>query len=121
MARKKNNITLSPKYGVNPSLLKCPICGKDMGVALMGKLKDDVEAPKEIKDGLCDDCKKKYVTLIEVESESNPIRTGKRMFLLKECLKEELRNHEYLLVTSEMAKEIEEQMNGSDKQNTQQS
>lgn len=29
-------ITLSRKYGVNPPLLKCPVCGKDAGIALCG-------------------------------------------------------------------------------------
>lgn len=52
-------IILSEKHGVNPSLLCCALCGKDIGIALMGRLKGDVEAPKRCCDGrICDDCKK---------------------------------------------------------------
>ena len=40
----KNSITLSPKHGVNPSVLCCICCGKDYGVAMLGKLKGDKEA-----------------------------------------------------------------------------
>lgn len=62
MARKKKDkgIRLSEKHGVNPSIIKCLLCGGDVGIALLGKLKDDAEAPKEIYTGdICDDCKKK--------------------------------------------------------------
>ena len=42
-----NSIKISPKYGVNPSLINCFFCGESKGIALMGKLKNDAEAPKE--------------------------------------------------------------------------
>lgn len=56
---KRKSITLSPKYGVNPSVLHCFICGKETGVALLGKLKGDAEAPHNISDPneICDDCR----------------------------------------------------------------
>lgn len=74
----KDSITLSSKYGVNPSLLKCPICGKDMGIALLGRLKGDKEAPREMNSNeLCDNCKKQYITLLLVEKqEPKPNITG---------------------------------------------
>lgn len=50
------NIRLSEKYGVNPSIIICPICGKEIGIALLGKLKGDKEAPRKIIEDLCDDC-----------------------------------------------------------------
>lgn len=50
------NIKLSPKHGVNPSMLQCACCGKDMGLALFGRLKGDAEAPRIIKNDLCEDC-----------------------------------------------------------------
>lgn len=40
------NIRLSEKHGVNPSLILCGFCGEDSGIALMGKLPQDAEAPK---------------------------------------------------------------------------
>lgn len=42
------NISLSPKYGVNPSLMQCFFCGEAYGVVLCGRLPDDSEAPREL-------------------------------------------------------------------------
>ena len=52
----KKDITLSKKHGLNPSMVICPICGKEIGIALLGKLKGDKEAPRKIIGDLCDDC-----------------------------------------------------------------
>ena len=80
----KDEIELSPKHGVNPSVTRCECCGKDYGVALLGKLKNDEEAPREIYYGFCDDCQKVIdqggVMVIEVkdgEKSPNPYRTGR--------------------------------------------
>lgn len=51
------NIRLSEKHGVNPSITVCPICGKETGIALLGKLKGDKEAPRKIIGDICDKCK----------------------------------------------------------------
>ena len=51
------NIILSEKHGVNPSITVCPICGKEIGIALLGKLKGDEEAPRYIQGDICDECK----------------------------------------------------------------
>lgn len=92
-----NSVTLSSRHGVNPSVLHCICCGKDYGVALLGKLKNDEEAPRDIYQGLCDDCKgvidKGGVMIIEVkdgESGDNPYRTGRIIGVSKD-FKE--RNH----------------------------
>lgn len=51
------SLRLSKKYGVNPSILVCPVCGKDIGVALLGA-NGGKEAPKKVTSmDLCDDCK----------------------------------------------------------------
>lgn len=49
-------IRVSEKYGVNPSITICPICDKETGIVLLGKLKGDEEAPRKIIEDLCDDC-----------------------------------------------------------------
>lgn len=49
-------IRVSEKHGVNPSITICPICGKETGIALLGKLKGDKEAPMRMLSDLCDDC-----------------------------------------------------------------
>lgn len=82
--KKKDSITLSPKHGVNPSVLHCICCGKDYGVALLGKMEGDKEAPRDITQGLCDQCQgvidKGGCMFIEVrdgETGDNPYRTGR--------------------------------------------
>lgn len=88
-------ITLSPKYGVNPSVLHCFICGKETGVALLGKLKGDAEAPHNISNPneICDDCRKQIVTgnkfFLEVKDNTdhnNPERTGRMVCVRGEAL-----------------------------------
>ena len=88
---KDDSILLSPKHGVNPSITHCEICGKEMGIALLGKLKDDAEAPRDVALGLCDDCQKvmdaKGVIVIEVrdgETGNNPYRTGRLIGMSKD-------------------------------------
>lgn len=49
-------IRVSEKHGVNPSITICPICGKETGIALLGKLKGDKEAPMRMLSDPCDDC-----------------------------------------------------------------
>lgn len=40
-------VTLSKKHGLNPSITVCPICGKETGIALLGKLKGDEKSSYE--------------------------------------------------------------------------
>lgn len=70
---KEKGIRVSEKYGLNPSLTVCFWCGESTGIALCGRLKGDVEAPKEVFGGydLCNKCKEKLgdgVAIIEVNS-----------------------------------------------------
>lgn len=72
-------IRLSKKHGVNPSVEVCFWCGEPMGVALLGKLKGDVEAPREICTGyeMCDKCKEHNKTMIHmIEASTTPLREG---------------------------------------------
>lgn len=56
-----DSIRLSEKHGLNPSVMLCPVCGNDTGLALMGKLKGDVEAPRNSLDQVpCDKCRTKF-------------------------------------------------------------
>lgn len=89
MANDKG-IPLSPKHGVNPSLALCFWCGKEMGVALVGRIRkpgdNDAEAPRAACFGLepCDKCKAhmaKGVHVIEV-SEDGSRFGGNRRFAL---------------------------------------
>jgi len=55
-----SSITLSSKYGVNPSLMQCFFCGEASGVALCGRLPGDAEAPHMmcLDHEPCSECKK---------------------------------------------------------------
>ena len=98
------SLKISPKHGVNPSIVICPICKKDTSLVLFGKLKGDVEAPKQIEGDLCDECKKKYITIIEIESETNRKATGRRCYILKEHLNVECKDGIALMATEEFTK-----------------
>ena len=70
------SIRISEKHGVNPTMCQCFFCGEVKHIALMGKLKGDVEAPMQCVMDYepCDKCKEKMsqgVTLIAV-SEVQP-------------------------------------------------
>ena len=65
-------IRISEKHGVNPSITICPICGKETGIALLGKLKGDEKAPMRMLSDPCDDCVSKLGNdLITFETEEN--------------------------------------------------
>ena len=81
------NIPFSDKHGVNPTIPKCFFCVEDKNeIILMGKLKNDVKAPRGmVFDQVpCDKCAgymKQGVILISVDEEKtddpkNPWRTG---------------------------------------------
>lgn len=73
------SIRLSEKYGVNPTVQKCFWCGGDIGVALLGRLKGDAEAPRSavLDYSLCNDCKKKREEYVQfIEAVHNPTSEG---------------------------------------------
>jgi len=85
-------IKISKEHGINPSLTVCILCGEAIGVALMGRLPNDKEAPRQIVNGIepCDKCKAKYlsvgVMLLEVgPDEKTP--TGKLSVLKDDAFK----------------------------------
>lgn len=87
MGGRDRGIRLSEKHGVNPMVTKCYVCLEDIGVALLGRLKGDVEAPRSgvIDFEPCDKCKghmEQAVILISIDpdksdkDDQNPYRTG---------------------------------------------
>ena len=67
----KDYIKLSKKHGVNPTITLCFWCGESKGIALLGKLPNDAEAPKEavIDYEPCDKCKELWnqgIPVVEV-------------------------------------------------------
>ena len=79
-----NSIRLSPQHGVNPSVQKCFWCGRDMGLLLLGKLKGDAEAPREMVFSIepCEKCAEKFsqgVLLIEVDGNAGRFNGNERV------------------------------------------
>ena len=119
---KKNSIRISPEHGVNPSITVCSFCGKDKGLAMLGKLKGDAKAPKRaIYDYTpCEECQKKLDTgvgIIEVTRTNNqtlPIQegawpTGRWCVISKEAatrLFKEQANHKIILLEDSLYKEL---------------
>jgi hypothetical protein len=57
-----NRITLHPKYGLNPTISQCLICGKDLNeIALLGNHYKE-QAPMHMVTSIipCDECREKY-------------------------------------------------------------
>lgn len=90
-----DSIPLHPKYGLNPSLDLCPICGAETGVALLGNACKE-EAPRQgiYSNQPCDKCgnaMKQGVMFIEVrdgeEGKPNPYRTGRIAAIKDEAVK----------------------------------
>lgn len=96
-------IKLSPKHGVNPSMVKCVVCGKDAGILLNGKLRGDVEAPRYVITGeLCNECKAKvdegYAFIIECRSAKGlEDRTDRYVVIKKEALQGDTSNVNLML------------------------
>ena len=84
----KGDIILSKEHGVNPSIALCPVCGKEIGVALLGKLKDDAKAPPYVIGNPCNDCQKKfdegYIAVIAMKSKNE--RSNKYAFIPGEAI-----------------------------------
>lgn len=79
-------ITISKKHGLNPSVVVCPVCGKEHSIILFGKIKGDAKAPFKVQGDLCDDCKKTNVRIIEVNSEADKTPTGRYIYVPKDAL-----------------------------------
>lgn len=74
-----DSIKLSPKHGLNPSVETCAWCGGTKGIALMGRLKGDAEAPKCITMNYepCDDCAEKWkMGIVAIEVSNHPLSEG---------------------------------------------
>ena len=92
---EEDSILLSEKYGLNPSIEVCLLCGKDIRSILNGKLPKDIEAPKEVcLCNICDECAERYKQehkriLLEV-SEEGP--TGKYYEISEENINKKVLN-----------------------------
>lgn len=93
---RKDDIRLSEKYGLNPTIPHCFYCGKEKNeLILMGHLPNDEEAPKgKVFDHEpCDKCRelmRQRIILISVrdgEEGDNPYRTGGWVVITEEGVK----------------------------------
>lgn len=115
-------IPISKEYGLNPSVLQCPICGKEHSIALFGagwkdKNGKTAEAPRVLvtPDSFCDDCLKVLQAggafFIEVrdgeakKNPKNPYRTGRYIAVTKQY-KDRVQCHPVQYMEQAMFEEI---------------
>jgi hypothetical protein len=83
-----NSMILSPKHGVNPTLVTCEICGGETNeLALLGRLPDDAEAPRHVSlaGARCAACTARLVDHVAcLRADAKQIRTGEVVFLAEE-------------------------------------
>lgn len=92
-------IKVSQKHGVNPSMELCAWCGEVKGIALLGKLPKDEEAPKQAVYNLepCDKCQEQMNLGITIaESDDGKIPTGRWLVVEEQTIKDWL-NDEKLI------------------------
>jgi hypothetical protein len=97
-------IRLDPKYGVNPSVVRCFLCGEAYGVALLGRLPDGGEAPCEAvyERTPCDKCQvymRQGIIIIQTrngETGDNPYRLGGFAVLTEAAVRRIVRPEELL-------------------------
>ena len=121
----EKGLPISPKHGVNPSMELCFWCGEVKGIALLGKLKDDAEAPRELilNYDPCDKCKEKFergILIIEVTftpeasnqmpftarpNEPPTYPTGRYLVVQPDAIPKEMRKHtKYIMPEKEFEK-----------------
>ena len=93
------SIKLSPKHGVNPSMSLCYFCGEAKGVALLGRLPKDAEAPRQavFDREPCDECDKwmeQGIILIEVSDTDKEYRMGGFSVVREEAIRHLVRTPE---------------------------
>lgn len=104
-----SRIRLSKEYGLNPSILKCPLCKKDMAIDLNGYIMGDKEASRYMYSReLCDECKKDYIILA---CEGNI-----EGFLARDSVAEEYRQYDVLQMTREELEKLKQKQNENNKE-----
>jgi len=86
------SVRISEKHGVNLSVMICHLCGEKKGVALLGKLKGDAEAPRQAVFDYepCDKCKsymKDGIILLQVKDDDPDYRLGGFVVIKEEAFK----------------------------------
>ena len=109
-------VHLHPKYGVNPTISTCIICGKEKNeILLLGSAYKE-KAPMHMVTSIepCDDCKEKYLKegVLFVESDDGKVpSTGSLAVVKADAYKkmfgvEELPLHNIAFIKTGMLKEI---------------
>lgn len=75
-----DKIRISPKHGVNASMNMCCWCNQPKNIALLGKLPNDAEAPRQIITDYepCDACAKKWESCVVIMEATHHQPSDKR-------------------------------------------
>lgn len=87
------SIRLHKKYGVNPTISQCPLCGGDKNeVVLLGSAcKEEAPMRMVVNNEPCDECKKMMkagillISVMDGTDQNNPFRTGKKYSIKAEA------------------------------------
>jgi hypothetical protein len=95
------SIRISENHGVNPCMMLCYLCGEGKGIALMGRLPKDAEAPRSavLDYEPCDKCKgymEQGVILIQVADNDRDYRLGGFVVISVEAATRIFENEEVL-------------------------
>lgn len=94
-----SSLEASEKHVTAPTVLTCPVCAEESGVAPPDRLANDREAPaRSLDHGPCEQCVKymeQGIVLVSVrdgESGQNPYRTGRLCVVTKDFVEREIEN-----------------------------
>ena len=75
--KREQIIKPSKAHGLNPSVIMCPLCGKDSGVAFFGYIEGDQKAPDKVAGDPCHQCTehmKRGFIIVEAEKSDEGIK-----------------------------------------------
>lgn len=95
---RSDQIRLHPEHGLNPTMIKCLLCGKDtQEIALLGAAYKGKAPMYSINGSVCDDCDKMlktHIAIVEVkDSFSIKSMTGRIIWINEKHIKESLRKN----------------------------
>ena len=113
---KEKSIPIHKEYGLNPSIICCAICGKELGIALLGRTIKEQAPMKCCTGDICDDCKEHLKTqnvILEFDTNKNQ-PTGRHVWVDTDCIAEHRRNDKILFMPT---RDFVETFVGDDREN----
>ena len=109
---KKDTIRLHEKYGLNPTIPICYLCGKERNeIALRGAdYKEETPKDMVIDRVPCQECEERlveYAAMIEMESEEAGVTTGRVLWIKRDRLTPDDREQKIFFIERELAENLQ--------------